>query len=1612
MVQLSTSFWAADESVPVVDLTVGDLLREAVGRAPDTTALVAGTFAADERRRWSYAELLAECERAARALLTRFSPGDRVALWANNIPEWVILEYAAALAGITLVTVNPALRAEELAYVLRHSRSEGIFLVPEYRGSAMAEMLDSVRGEVPALRETILLTEWEAFCASGSPNQALPEVDPAAPAQIQYTSGTTGRPKGAVLHHRGIVNNARIWNLDVLGVPPGTAQLTAMPLFHCAGCVLGVLGSAACDGTLILPPYFDPPLLLELIEAERPTCFVGVPTMLIACLDDPNLANTDVSSVRWVASGGSVVLPELVRRVEDAFGAPLCIVYGQTEASPLITAVSAQDAPADRLTTVGRPLGATAVKIVDPASGETVPLDTDGELCTRGYLVMAGYFDNPEATASTIDRDGWLHTGDLAAMDSRGYCRITGRLKDMIIRGGENIYPREIEQALFEHGDVADVAVVGVPDELWGEQAAAFIRPAQGRILDLERLRVYCGERLAPHKVPRHWITVDEFPVTPSGKVQKYALRERFLTPAPADASSHDHPKTVAQCTGDESVPILELSIGGLLRATAARTPDAVALVAGTPAPGERRRWTYAELLVESEGAARALLTRFSPGDRVAVWANNIPEWVFLELAAGMAGITLVTANPALRADELAYVLRHSRSDGVFYVPEYQGFRMAETLDGIRGDLPNLRETISFADWEAFCASGCPTQQLPDVDPKAPAHILYTSGTTGLPKGAVLHHRGLVNSARIYVDALGVQPGMVQLGAMPLFHIVGCGLTVLGTFASAGTLVLMPYFDPSLLLTLIEEEGVAWFFGVPTMHVACLEDPRLAATDVSSVRLIVAAGAPVLPLLAARVEEAFEAPLCIGFGQTETSGCITQVVPNDESFDRHHTIGKPVAHTEVKVIDPTTGETVGTDVDGELCTRGYFVMTGYFDNPAATAAAIDAEEWLHTGDLAAMDSRGYVRITGRLKDMIIRGGENIYPREIEQVLFEHEDVADVAVLGVADPTWGEQVAAFVRPTAGRTPDAERLRRYCAERLALHKVPLYWVVVDEFPTTPSGKIQKFILRERFAASAPAPAAATEDEDELLVSLRRGGADQPVADAIRLGVQVTLGCRPEELRGDATFTEMGGDSLSALRFSRLIEEILNIELPVGAVIDPTNDLDGLTNYIEKNRETAETRATSAVVHGRDIDELRASDLTLDKFIDAPTIAGATTLDRPSGVQTVLLTGATGYLGRFLCMEWLARLSRSEGKLICITRARDAGAARQRITASLERDDPDLASAFRRLAADHLEVIAGDVDEPNFGLDEAAWHRLANTVDLVVHAAALVNHMLPYSQLFGPNVAGTAQVIRLALTSKLKQLNYVSTVAVATTGAEVLGEDIDVRVASPVRKIDQTYANGYANSKWAGEVLMREAHDLCGVPVGVFRCDMILAHSRYVGQLNVSDLFTRLILSLIVTGIAPYSFYELDGQGERIRAHYDGLPVDFVAEALATLGANVTEGYRTYNVVNSHDDGISLDQVVDWLIDAGHAMERIHDYADWLSRFESAMRVLPDTQRQHSELELLDAFKPPAPALTGPVLPAESFRDAVRAAQIGADRDIPHMSAEFIGKYVSDLRQLQLL
>jgi fatty acid CoA ligase FadD9 len=534
---------------------------------------------------------------------------------------------------------------------------------------------------------------------------------------------------------------------------------------------------------------------------------------------------------------------------------------------------------------------------------------------------------------------------------------------------------------------------------------------------------------------------------------------------------------------------------------------------------------------------------------------------------------------------------------------------------------------------------------------------------------------------------------------------------------------------------------------------------------------------------------------------------------------------------------------------------------------------------------------------------------------------------------------------------------------------------------------------------------------EGQADELRALRQGGADRPVLETISRAAGALLGAAATDLQPDAHFTDLGGDSLSALTFANLLHEIFDIDVPVGVIVSPASDLQALADYIDAERQPGAKRPTFASVHGRDATEVHARDLTLDKFIDAQTLAAAPSLPGPSSeVRTVLLTGATGFLGRYLALEWLERMDLVDGKLICLVRAKDDAAARERLDKTFDSGDPNLLRHYRELAADHLEVIAGDKGEPNLGLDQPTWRRLADTVDLIVDPAALVNHVLPYSQLFGPNALGTAELIRIALTTKIKPFVYVSTIGV---GAGIkpgeFTEDADVRVISATRKVDDGYANGYSNSKWAGEVLLREAHDLCGLPASVFRCDMILADTTNAGQLNLPDMFTRMMLSLVATGIAPDSFYELDADGNRQTAHYDGLPVEFIADAISTLGERVVDGFETYHVMNPYDDGIGLDEYVDWLIDAGYPVQRVGDYDNWLPRFETAIRALPEQQRQASLLPLLHNYRHPEKPIRGSIAPTDRFRAAVQDAKIGPDKDIPHVTPEVIVKYISDLQLL---
>ncbi|KAA8889273.1 carboxylic acid reductase [Nocardia colli] len=928
---------------------------------------------------------------------------------------------------------------------------------------------------------------------------------------------------------------------------------------------------------------------------------------------------------------------------------------------------------------------------------------------------------------------------------------------------------------------------------------------------------------------------------------------------------------------------------------------------------------------------------------------------------------------------------------------------------------------------------------VPDPDDDPIALLIYTSGSTGTPKGAIYTER----LARAGWQGLATGVG-INLNYMPMSHIAG-RLSLIGVLARGGTAYFAAKSDMSTLFEDIALVRPTEAFFVPRVCDMIFQRYRSEMDRRSGVGVdlealeqevktelrqdylggrllgVIAGSAPLSAEMRSFMESVLDVQLHDGYGSTEAGAGILM----------DNRIQRPLV-TEYKLVDVPELGYFRTDQPyprGEFLVKAKTQIPGYYKRPDITAEIFDEDGFYRTGDIVAeLGPDELVYVDRRNNVLKLSQGEFVTVANLEAVFASSPLIRQIYIYGSSERSY---LVAVIVPTeaALRDTDPDALKTALAESiqqlakgadLQSYEIPREFLIETEPFTMENGllsgiaKLLRPKLKERYGERLEQIYTdhAARQSDEML-ELRREAATRPVLDTVSHAARALLGIASTELRPDAHFTDLGGDSLSALSFSNLLNETFGVEVPVGVIISSANNLREIAKYIEAEQDSGAKRPTVTSVHGAS-PEIRAADLTLDKFIDARTLAAANTIPAaPLPAQTVLLTGANGYLGRFLCLEWLERLDRTGGKLICIVRGSDAAAARKRLDAAFDSGDPTLVAHYRELAARNLEVLAGDIGDPDLGLDEATWQRLAETVDLIVHPAALVNHVLPYGQLFGPNVVGTAEIIRLAITARRKPVTYLSTVGVADqVDPSVFEEDSDIREMSAVRTVREGYANGYGNSKWAGEVLLREAHDLCGLPVAVFRSDMILADRRYAGQLNVPDVFTRLILSIAATGIAPYSFYTTDAAGNRQRAHYDGLPADFTAEAITTLGIQATEGFQTYDAWNPHDDGISLDEFVDWMIDSGRPIQRITDYAEWFARFETAIRALPEKQRQASVLPLLDAYRHQRAPIRGSLLPAKKFQAAVQAAGIGPEKDIPHLTEALIDKYVTDLQLLHLL
>lgn len=1003
---------------------------------------------------------------------------------------------------------------------------------------------------------------------------------------------------------------------------------------------------------------------------------------------------------------------------------------------------------------------------------------------------------------------------------------------------------------------------------------------------------------------------------------------------------------------------------------------------------------TYRELWARAGTLATALSAEpaIRPGDRVCVLGFNSVDYTTIDIALirlGAVSVPLQTSAPvtglrpivteteptmiATSIDNLgdAVEVLAGHAPARLVVFDYHG-KVDTHREAVEAARARLAGSVTIDTLAELIERGraLPATPIADSADDALALLIYTSGSTGAPKGAMYRESQVMSFWRKssgWFEPSGYPS--ITLNFMPMSH-VGGRQVLYGTLSNGGTAYFVAKSDLSTLfedLALVRPTELCfvpriWDMVFAEFHsevdrrlVDGADRAALEAQVKAELRENVLGGrfvmaltgsAPISAEMTAWVESLLaDVHLVEGYGSTEAG-----MVLNDGMVRRPAVI-------DYKLVDVPELGYFGTDQPyprGELLVKTQTMFPGYYQRPDVTAEVFDPDGFYRTGDIMAkVGPDQFVYLDRRNNVLKLSQGEFIAVSKLEAVFGDSPLVRQIFI-------YGNSARAY--PLAVVVPSGDALSRHGIENLKpviseslqevaraaglqSYEIPRDFIIETTPFTLENGlltgirKLARPQLKKFYGERLERLYTELADsQSNELRELRQSGPDAPVLPTLCRAAAALLGSTAADVRPDAHFADLGGDSLSALSLANLLHEIFGVDVPVGVIVSPASDLRALADHIEAAR-TGVRRPSFASIHGRSATEVHASDLTLDKFIDAATLAAAPNLPAPSAqVRTVLLTGATGFLGRYLALEWLDRMD-------------------------------------------------------------------------------LVNHVLPYSQLFGPNAAGTAELLRLALTGKRKPYIYTSTIAVGEQiPPEAFTEDADIRAISPTRRIDDSYANGYANSKWAGEVLLREAHEQCGLPVTVFRCDMILADTSYTGQLNLPDMFTRLMLSLAATGIAPGSFYELDAHGNRQRAHYDGLPVEFVAEAICTLGTHSPDRFVTYHVMNPYDDGIGLDEFVDWLNSptsgSGCTIQRIADYGEWLQRFETSLRALPDRQRHASLLPLLHNYREPAKPICGSIAPTDQFRAAVQEAKIGPDKDIPHLTAAIIAKYISNLRLLGLL
>ena len=1031
--------------------------------------------------------------------------GDRVILMLGNQVELWESMLAVAKLGAIIMPTTGALGAADLAdrisrggarFVIANAADAEKFSTPELAAvdvgltrilvgpRAPGEIVESPPStddddsgrDVPTHRSD----HWHSYADAYDVESAGP-FDPGTtvddPLLIYFTSGTTSRPK-LVEHSQISYPVGHMSTMAWIGSRPGDVHLAiSSPGWakHAWSCFFAPW---IAEATIFVYNYarFDAAALLAQMRRAGVATFCAPPTVW-RMLIQADLGERP-EALREVLGAGEPLNPEVIAAVHRAWGLTIRDGFGQTETTLQIGNTPGQPVKAGSM---GRPMPGVPVVLVDPLTGE--PAD-EGEICldlSQSPLnLMTGYLGDPERN-SAVMAGGYYHTGDVASRDADGYITYIGRTDDVFKSSDYKVSPFELESVLIEHPAVVEAAVVPQPDATRLAVPKAYVTLAEGWTAGVDTARAileHARDNLAPYLKVRR-VEFFELPKTVSGKIRRVELRRREEdahaagTPIESEYRYEDlvDAPLPSYDAGPTDTPILEETIGANFARTAATHPDIEALVD----VAADRRWTYAELDAEVDVVARGLMALgIERGDRVGIWAPNCGEWTIVQYAAAKVGAILVNINPAYRTHELGYVLNQSGARTLISATSFKTSDYASMVEQVRAEAPALQEVffLGTEDW-ARLRSGAEAvsgdelaARLASLSNTDPINIQYTSGTTGFPKGATLSHRNILNNGFFVTEQIKLMPGDRLCIPVPFYHCFGMVMGNLGCTTHGVTMVIpAPGFDPGLTLAAIESERCTGVYGVPTMFIAMQNHPDFAGRDLSTLRTGIMAGS-VCPVEVMKrcVEDMHMSEVAIAYGMTETSPVSCQTLIDDDLERRTASIGRAHPHVEIKIVDPDSGEIVERGQPGEFCTRGYSVMLGYWNDPEKTSESLDSEGWMHTGDIAVMRADGYCNVVGRIKDMVIRGGENVYPREIEEFLYTHPDVEDAQVIGVPDTRYGEEICAWIRMKPGRMVlDVEAVRDFATGKLAHYKIPRYVHIVEEFPMTVTGKIRKVDMR---------------------------------------------------------------------------------------------------------------------------------------------------------------------------------------------------------------------------------------------------------------------------------------------------------------------------------------------------------------------------------------------------------------------------------------------------------------------------------------------------------------------------------------------------------------------